>query len=136
MRPYIVPLLVIVVFLAAFGSLSQKRNAPPAAPPNKPAQAAEAPPRTTWEDRDNTAGASVMAPVFVRQQLKAPRSAKFPGMFELARHTIKIGPQSYKVVSWVDAQNSFGALIRTRYYMELTQVSRDDWRLDQFHVIE
>ena len=139
MRPYVMPVLVMALVVLVVGYLAQRagRQHTPEAPASTAvSRPAETSPRTTWADRDNTAAASVASMAFVREQLKTPRSAKFPGMFEHAKNTTRIGQQSYKVVSWVDSQNAFGAMVRTRYYMELTQTGPDDWRLDQFHVLE
>lgn len=143
---YAVPLLITAAFLVLFGTahdLFYAAKQPPQARPTglaqqqqKTAQPAQTQPKTQrkteWNQRDNTTMASIQAEQFVRQNLKAPRTAKFPGWFEMVRHTQKIGPQSYKVVSWVDAQNEFGATIRTKYYMEMTQTGPDSWRLDAF----
>ncbi len=53
----------------------------------------------------------------VKKILKSPSSAKFPSrMFDVADFKIKkIKIGEYSVSSYVDAQNSFGAMIRTYY---------------------
>jgi hypothetical protein len=48
----------------------------------------------------------------IRQQLKAPATAKFPGFFSDDEHVSKSGCTT-TVSSWVDAQNSFGAKPRS-----------------------
>lgn len=52
---------------------------------------------------------------FVKRQLKAPSTAKFPGTFEKNDHITQVSLNEYKIVSWVDSQNSFGAMIRTNF---------------------
>jgi hypothetical protein len=48
----------------------------------------------------------------VRKRLKAPSSADFP---LLERSVTKTAENTYKVVSYVDAENSFGAKLRSSY---------------------
>jgi hypothetical protein len=65
----------------------------------------------------------------VKQSLKAPRTAKFPGII-LERDEYKIYQKtngSYQVSSWVDAQNSFGAMIRNHWLVELKKTG-DQWQ--------
>jgi hypothetical protein len=53
---------------------------------------------------------------FVKERLKSPSSAKFPNHSEQLRHTVNDeGSCSYEIVSWVDSQNSFGAMLRQRF---------------------
>ncbi len=58
-------------------------------------------------------GAFVYARFFVKDVLVAPRTAKFPGYSKDA--VTYLGDETYRVRSYVDSQNSFGALIRTNY---------------------
>ncbi len=59
--------------------------------------------------------AYIMARDFVKPHLKAPSTAKWPGFTESVRHTRPLGNDRYRVSSWVDSQNSFGAMLRMRY---------------------
>lgn len=59
---------------------------------------------------DASADAETMCQSFVRKQLKAPATAKFPK----ADSTKKDGA-TYTVAGGVDAENSFGALVRTPF---------------------
>ena len=52
---------------------------------------------------------------FVKQDLKAPLTAKFPSLTERSQHVRNSYDCSYKINSWVDSQNSFGATIRTNF---------------------
>jgi len=80
--------------------------------------------------------AYVMCREYVKQSLKAPRTAKFPGMFEetYTSATISLGGNSFRVRSWVDAENSFGALIRNNYVCKVTYTGNDNWRLDDLQM--
>lgn len=71
---------------------------------------------TTTESRSATsdeslAMARIMSEELVKQRLKSPSSAKFSAspFIEL------LGNKTYSVTGYVDSQNSFGAMIRTRY---------------------
>lgn len=63
---------------------------------------------------------------FVKKQLKAPATTKFP---DPSQARVLIGENShYRVISYVDAQNSFGALIRSHYECLLRYDSgQDKW---------
>jgi len=81
------------------------------------------------KDGKNTSMAYVMAQGFVKKRLKAPSSAKWPGMFDAIDHAKHVYGQVYVVRSWVDAQNSFGAMLRMNYECRLEQISEHDWKL-------
>jgi len=73
-------------------------------------------------------GASMICHTFVEQRLKAPASAKFPYMS--TDNVTDLGGGKFNVVSYVDSQNSFGALIRNTYDCSVHWVSGTQWRLD------
>ena len=59
-------------------------------------------------------GAWAYMQIFVEQRLKSPKSADFPfggGTY----HTTDLGGGRYKINSYVDAENAFGANIRTHF---------------------
>ncbi len=80
--------------------------------------------------------AYVMCQDFVKKRLRAPGTAKFPGMFEetSSQATTALGSNSFRVRSWVDAQNGFGALIRNDYVCKVTYTGSDNWRLDDLQM--
>jgi hypothetical protein len=75
----------------------------------------------------------VMAQEFVKDRLKSPSSANFGGIFSdyQSPHDVvtDIGGGKFRVRAWVDAQNSFGAMIRTHFVCELEYAGNDCWRL-------
>ena len=74
--------------------------------------------------------AYIMMEKYVEQRLISPKSAEFPGVFDgKLDHVQYLGNQKYRIVSYVDAQNSFGALIRTNFVGEIQQISETTWRL-------
>jgi len=56
--------------------------------------------------------AYVMSQDFVKQRLKSPATADFPYLPKITR---AIGDCKYKIIAYVDSQNSFGALLRATY---------------------
>ena len=67
----------------------------------------------------------------VENNLKAPRTAKFPWLEEAGY----LGDGRYELVSYVDAQNVFGALIRTRYYC-IVKYQDSHWSIENFAFLE
>ena len=52
---------------------------------------------------------------FVKKQLRSPSTAEFAGLFEKRDHITKIGTREYRIQSYVDSQNGFGAMIRSNW---------------------
>lgn len=69
----------------------------------------------------------IQAQEFVRQSLKAPSTAKFPTLPYEAR---SLGDGMYRVVSYVDSQNSFGATLRSDWSVNMILVEKL-WFLDR-----
>lgn len=89
----------------------------------------DTPSSTNWRTEDNSIAANVMMEKFVKERLRSPSTAKFPGALERLDHVQYLANQKYKIVSWVDAQNAFGATIRTHFSGEIKQVDKDNWQL-------
>jgi hypothetical protein len=81
-----------------------------------------------WKTKDNKTMAYVMMQNFVKDQLKSPGSAKFEWITEPACTIEKEGFE-YRISSWVDSQNDFRALIRTRFSGIVRQADKDNWEL-------
>jgi hypothetical protein len=85
-------------------------------------------------DDDNSSGSSSTdtnkmlaynyAEDFVKQRLKSPSTAEFPGLFEKADHITELGNDEYLINSWVDSQNGFGAMIRSKFSCKI--IFKDD----------
>lgn len=73
--------------------------------------------------------AYTMCKSFVRDRLKAPRTAKFP--WSASEATTDLGGGRYQVVSYVDAQNAFGAMLRTNYSCTVQWAGGDRWQLEK-----
>ena len=61
----------------------------------------------------------------VTRELKSPASAEFPGMSVKEKHTTSLGNNEFQITSYVDSQNSFGAMIRSNFTCKI-RVSEDD----------
>ena len=94
-------LLAVVAVIVALLWSNSARNA--ARPPATPAQAA-----VDW------AAVKVACEDAVRERLKAPSTAKFPSALE-AREGIVVSGDVATWNGWVDAENSFSAMIRTEF---------------------
>jgi len=63
----------------------------------------------------------------IEPNLKAPKSAEFPSTSEASID--RIASNLFDVVSYVDAQNSFGAMIRTFYTCKVRRSYGGSWEL-------
>lgn len=72
--------------------------------------------------------AYTMCQKFVEDRLKAPRTAKFP--WSASELTTDLGDGRYQVRAHVDAENSFGAMLRTRFVCTVQWVSGETWHLE------
>ena len=71
---------------------------------------------TPWIEHDLSIDAFVMSQESIRARLKAPSTAKFPYIVQKGVVVERLGAeQKYRVRAYVDAQNSFGAMIRQNY---------------------
>ena len=77
----------------------------------------------------DNAAACVMAQLMIEGQLKAPSTAEFQWCHDA--DILYFGNQTYKVYSYVDAQNSFGAMIRTKYWVRLIDQG-ETWHMEDF----
>jgi len=82
-----------------------------------------------WKTEDNSMMAYIMMEDFIPKYLKSPSSVKFPGFLKKDLHTTFLGNCTYRIRSYVDSQNSFGAMIRTWFTGEIKQISADRWQL-------
>lgn len=78
----------------------------------------------------DTTMAFVMSQEFVKHSLKAPSTAEFPWITD-DQVAVSAKPDcGFHVIAWVDAQNGFGAQIRSRYVVDLKYLDGSgEWRL-------
>jgi hypothetical protein len=79
-----------------------------------------------WKEKKcgDKSSAELMMEHFIEERLKAPKTADFS---DFDAQEIKCGV--WEGVVTVDAQNSFGALIRSRFYIKIQQTFIDNWRI-------
>lgn len=78
--------------------------------------------------------AYVMSEEFIKEKLKAPATADFPGGSD--GRVKYLGDSTYLVTSYVDAQNSFGANIRSNYTAKIKYVGEDKWEPIDINLME
>ena len=79
--------------------------------------------------------AYVMTQDAVRSRLKSPSSAEFPWITDVV--SAHSGGCKYEVLAYVDAQNGFGAMLRTTYGARLTfDAESERWRIDSVKLAE
>lgn len=84
--------------------------------------------RQKIQQEQDTLTAFYKSQEFVKKYLKSPRTAKFPWLPSDSQ--IKNTKNNiYQVSSYVDSQNSFGAIIRTNYIVIMEKVSGNEWKL-------
>ncbi len=86
-----------------------------------------------WDKADNSVKAWVFTQMYVEQNLKSPGSAKFPLDY---REYVQKNGTTYTVNSYVDSQNSFGAMIRTHFSATVKETDEDNWEMISFKFYE
>lgn len=79
----------------------------------------------------NDITAFVMSQDFVRKNLKAPSTADFPSIASDGVQVHYLGNCTHEILAYVDADNSFGAKLRTKYYIKIQSKkgTDDEWRV-------
>lgn len=90
----------------------------------------------SWKEEDNSFSALYYVQHYhIEPRLKAPSTAKFASLHDDGTTVVKDGV-SYEIVSYVDSQNSFGAMLRKYYIAKVTQGGENLWRVDAFSWVE
>lgn len=79
-------------------------------------------------ERTDSVSAYTMAEMFVERNLKAPTTAKFP--WPRDEFTKEVATNKWVVRAYVDAQNGFGAMIRSYFEVKMTYLGNEKWQLD------
>lgn len=117
----------VVLFIAMAPFLATNDKAKPS-PEEQAAKAAlEQEKRERRACNEDDTAAFVMAQKFVKPTLKAPATADFAPMYD--SQVTNVGDCTYEVHSYVDAQNSFGANIRTRFNATVKYKGDGRWSL-------
>ena len=114
--------LLIIPFMIYMEDRGEQKKAPqPLTPAEKAAK----------QESSDEFDARIYAKEYVKNSLKAPSTAKFQSPANFAVQHLKGGKDNpnqdlWKVSGYVDAQNSFGAMMRNRFYIELVKLG-DKW---------
>lgn len=78
---------------------------------------------------ESSNSAYYMSQEFIKKMLKSPSSAKFPNYYsDSGIEVTYLGECKHKVSAYVDAQNSFGAMIRSQYTITIQNKKyTQDW---------
>lgn len=84
--------------------------------------------------------AAVMCEDFVKQRLKSPSTAHFPGVTDTdyAKTTTlsDTKPWKYQVTGVVDSQNGFGATVRSNYVCTVSTKDNKTWTLEDLNLTQ
>lgn len=72
---------------------------------------------------------------FAKKELISPKTAEFPSIHTEGVKVTTIAENSFFVTGFVDAQNSYGAMIRKRFEAEITHVG-NKWRLERLRWLD
>lgn len=115
----VVGLFVVLLFVifSSSGKPSQPALAPVVEKPDTP-------------ENQDPIDVLIKSQSFMEDRLKAPQSAKWP---YLGDKGVQVGfatkSHHWVVSSYVDSQNSFGAMIRTLYVMSLEYIPGQGWKM-------
>lgn len=99
-------------------------------------------PKRTPLDLEDLGMAWAVAQTFIEgEHLHSPSSAEWPTDGLLPAHSYREfvtykGQGKYRISSWVDSDNAFGAKIRTRFVATVVDRGAGDWRLTEFDVVD
>jgi len=86
--------------------------------------------------RDQALDAYFMAQEFVKANLKTPATAKFPLYPNPGIGIIRQDDGGWLISGYVDSQNAFGALIRTKFICAIKEETEGKWRLQTLRFLE
>ncbi|MBI3921313.1 MAG: hypothetical protein HY318_07850 [Armatimonadetes bacterium] len=107
---------LLVVFLLLYGSCSRMWR--------EAGDSARAGPTKT--------GAYFWSQEYVKAALKAPSTAKFPWYSD--SFVSDLGGGRFEVRAYVDAQNAFGAMLRSNYTCVVSSTTGDHWTLESIDI--
>jgi hypothetical protein len=116
-------LLVLFGLMIIANAFGLKTNPQPETPENIAAKQADI----------DSIDARSWAKIYVEKSLKAPTTAKWPsgadfGVNQYMDKKGKVVKDVWEVSGYVDAQNSFGAMIRTQWYVKVKKIG-NSWIL-------
>jgi hypothetical protein len=88
--------------------------------------------RKAIRDRDVpfTGDEILMSEEFVKGRLETPETAEFPPWHSIDVTSTELGKNRYEVISYFDAENAHGDMVRTHYVAVLKYKGNDRWTLE------
>lgn len=83
---------------------------------------------------EETGYAIAVAKAEVKGKLKSPSSAKFPSSF--SEYIITKTEDTYTVKSYVEASNSFGAMLKINYSIQFTMTGKETYKVNSVIIDE
>ena len=84
---------------------------------------------TSWQNKDYSDLAYIIACDFVREKCRAPGTAVFPPQKDALVRVTRLYGTSYKILGYVDSVNSYGSMIRDFYAGEVRLITPGNWKL-------
>jgi len=125
--------LVLIVFVGilfgAIGTCLESDSTPPTKNNGKSTSRSVKTPEEIERDRihNDITEARVVCKKFVKARLKSPSTAKFP--YISPDEVLILDKGCYGITSYVDAQNSFGAIMRTHFRCIVEKNDTGGWDL-------
>jgi len=91
--------------------------------------------KARYEQYGDKIDAWVAAEDFVKDHLRSPGTADF-GWQRADKCVTDLGEGQYCVKGWVDAQNAFGAIVRSDFTLTLKYTGDDKWQLVEGPVLQ
>jgi len=88
----------------------------------------------TTRDTGDAVGAWVICQQFLEDRLTAPATAEYPSGY--SQYTSSLGGGRFRVDAYVDAENGFGALVRTDFVCTVNYQGNDNGRLESLQFDE
>jgi hypothetical protein len=131
LRPFIAIILLLSAFIWALNHKSDPKTytqSTSTTVPQTPEQIAASKAKSDRHD------AKWKAREFVEASLKAPSTAKWPNYNDFAAAPKKGKPGVWEVMGHVDAQNSYGAMLRNEFMVTM-QKNGEDWKLMDVYLL-
>ena len=84
---------------------------------------------TSWQNKDYSDLAYIIACDFVREKCRAPGTAVFPPQKDALVRVTHLYGTSYKILGYVDSANSYGSMTRDFYAGEVRLITPGNWKL-------
>lgn len=88
------------------------------------------------EDCNDSVMAYIMSQRFVEQRLRSPSTAEFPWASADGVDARPLGNCRHSISAYVDAENGFGAMIRSHYTATVRHTGGGRWSLESIQIYD